>query len=175
LDGHAAGTIGKIGAIHLGADALHLLVAALWVGSLAPLLLLLRLARQCNDETWAAIASHVTRRFSTLGLMSVGTLFVTGLVNSWILVGSMEGLVRTDYGRLVLAKIALFGAMASVAAVNRWRLTPQLSEPPATRPQIEALQGLTRNIGIEIVLGLSAFAVVGVLGTLHPAIHLVPS
>src|SRR5262249_4695376 len=99
--GHAAGTIGQIGAIHLAADALHLLAAGLWIGGLVPLLLLLRAAWEHNDETWAAIASHVTRRFSTLGIMSVGTLLATGIVNSWILVGSIEGLVRTDYGHLV--------------------------------------------------------------------------
>src|SRR5262249_45195132 len=102
-----------------------------------------------------------------------GALLATGLVNSWILVGSVEGLVRTDYGHLVLAKIAIFGAMVSVAAVNRWRLTPQLSEPPSSHPR--ALSRLTRNITIEIALGLSVFAVVGALGTLHPAIHLVPT
>jgi putative copper resistance protein D len=72
-----------------------------------------------------------------------------------------------------LAKIALFGAMVSVAAVNRWRLTPQLSEPATTRSRVEALERLANNIVIEIALGLSAFVVVGVLGTLHPAIHLV--
>jgi putative copper resistance protein D len=171
--GHAGGTIGQAGAIHLAADALHLLAAAAWIGGLFPLLLLLGVARRHNDETWAAIASLITQRFSTLGIMSVGTLLVTGLVNSWILVGSIEGLVRTDYGHFVLAKIALFGAMVSVAAVNRWRLTPQLSEPATTRSRVEALERLTNNIVIEIALGLSAFVVVGVLGTLHPAIHLV--
>ena len=108
-------------------------------------------------------------------MISVGTLLLTGIVNSWILVGSVEGLVRTDYGHLVLAKIALFGAMTSVAAVNRWRLTPQLSESPQTRSRVEVLDRLSQNIVIEIALGLGAFAVVGVLGTLHPAIHLVPS
>jgi len=138
------------------------------------LLLLLRIARQHNDETWATIASRATRRFSTLGMISVGTLFLTGIVNSWILVGSVEGLVRTDYGHLVLAKLALFGAMTSVAAVNRWRLTPPLSEPLQTRSRVKVLDRLSQNILIEIALGLSAFAVVGVLGTLHPAIHLVP-
>jgi len=35
-----------------------------------------------------------------------------------------------------------------------------------------ALSALTRNTLIEIALGLAIFAVVGVLGTLHPAIHL---
>jgi len=36
-----------------------------------------------------------------------------------------------------------------------------------------AHRGLSRNTLIEIALGLSIFAMVGVLGTLHPAAHLV--
>jgi putative copper resistance protein D len=47
------------------------------------------LARQHTDQTWAAIASHVAQRFSMLGIVSVGTLFVTGIVNSQILVGAI--------------------------------------------------------------------------------------
>jgi copper resistance protein D len=37
----------------------------------------------------------------------------------------------------------------------------------------KALAALKRNALIEIGLGLSIFAIVGVLGTLRPAIHLV--
>jgi putative copper resistance protein D len=33
---------------------------------------------------------------------------------------------------------------------------------------------LTRNSTIEVGLGLVIFVIVGALGTIHPAIHLVP-
>jgi len=175
LTGHAAGTVGRIGPVHLAADALHLLAAGTWTGGLVPLLLLLREASRLNDSNGASIALDAVRRFSTLGIISVVVLLATGLVNSWILIGTLRGLVATDYGRLVLLKVALFGAMLSVATVNRLRLTPSLANPPGSQPQVEALRKLTRNITIEIVIGLGVFAVVGVLGTLHPAIHLVPA
>jgi copper resistance protein D len=173
--GHAAGTVGRIGPVHLAADALHLLTAGVWTGGLVPLLLLLGEASKHNDPNGASIALHAARRFSTLGIISVGVLLATGLVNSWILIGSLRGLVATDYGRLVLLKVALFGAMLSVATLNRMRLTPNLANPPGSQPQVEALRKLTRNITIEFVIGLGVFAVVGVLGTLHPAVHLVPA
>ena len=64
-----------------------------------------------------------TRRFSTLGLLSVGTLLATGLVNTWMLAGSLAALLETDYGRLLLPKIALFVAMVAIASINRLRLT----------------------------------------------------
>ena len=106
-------------------------------------------------------------------MVSVGSLLATGVINSWILVGSFRGLIATDYGLLVLGKIALFTIMTSIAAVNRLRLTPRLSETPGSSLQVGALHGLTRNIVIELTLGLTVFVTVGVVGTLHPAIHIV--
>jgi putative copper resistance protein D len=39
--------------------------------------------------------------------------------------------------------------------------------------RLESLRQLTRNSAIEIALGFVIFVIVGILGTLHPAIHLV--
>jgi copper resistance protein D len=58
------------------------------------------------------------------------------------------------------------------AAINRFWLTPRLAVSSGDEPRLEALGQLTRNSVIEIVLGLIIFAIVGALGTLHPAIHL---
>jgi putative copper resistance protein D len=170
--GHAAGTVGTKAPIHLACDALHLVAAAAWIGSLVPLGLLLRWARLKGGEHGLSIAAQAARRFSALGIISVGVLLASGLVNSWILVGSVAGLTGTDYGRLVVAKLALFAAMVSIAAVNRTRLTPRLFETAGSGMPVNAMRQLSRNITIELVLGLSIFAVVGALGTLHPAIHL---
>jgi len=63
--------------------------------------------------------------------------------------------------------------MLAVAAVNRLCLTPELASAPGGGVQQEALRRLTRNTIIEIALGLLVFAIVGLLGTLHPAAHLV--
>ena len=47
------------------------------------------------------MAQTATLRFSTLGILSVGTLLATGIVNSWYLVGSIPALTGTPYGRLL--------------------------------------------------------------------------
>lgn len=92
---------------------------------------------------------------------------------AWILVGTFRGLVGTDYGQLLLLKIVVFATMAGFAAVNRLWLTPQLARAAKGEADRGALSALTRNSLIEFVLALAIFAIVGVLGTLHPAIHLV--
>ena len=153
----------------LSADVLHLTAAAAWIGGLVSLVWLLAETRR--DPASAPLARDVTRRFSTLGIASVATLFATGIVNAWILVGSFNALIVTGYGRLLMLKVGLFAVMVTFAAVNRFRLTPQLILSKGSEPQLNSLRLLTRNSTIEIVLGLAVYGIVGLLGTLHPAIH----
>jgi copper resistance protein D len=168
--GHAASTPFTLGYLHLASDALHLAAASAWIGGLVPLALLLGMARR--HKGWASLELDAIRRFSMLGIVSVATLILSGAVNSWILVGSFRGLVETGYGQLLMLKFAAFAAMLALAAVNRFALTPQLALLSDDARQ-DALRTLSRNTWIEIALGLSIFAMVGVLGTLHPAAHLV--
>jgi putative copper resistance protein D len=162
--GHAAATLGVKGDIHLVADIFHLVAGGAWLGGLLPLWLLFRLVMRQEDQSLALAAQIATYRFSTLGLLTVGTLLATGLVNTWVLVGSPPVMFETDYGRLLLLKIALFVAMVTVAGVNRFRLTPRL-------PGKDPLRRLGRNVFVEIGLGLAIIAIVSVLGTLAPAMH----
>jgi putative copper resistance protein D len=169
--GHAGSTVGEMGFLHLTADVLHLISSASWIGGLVSLALLLTAARRYEADAWASVALGTTQRFSTLGLISVGFILATGIVNAWILVGSLHGLTVTEYGRLLMLKVTLFAAMLMMAAANRFWLTPRLALASGSEPQLKALRQLTRNSVIEIVLGLMIFGIVAVLGMLHPAIH----
>lgn len=171
--GHAGSTAGGTGTLHLAADTLHLCAAAIWTGGLVSLVLVLSASMRDPAAGGAAFAAHVTRRFSILGVAAVLAIFITGLVNSWILVGSLQALAATGYGQLLLLKIALFVVMLSVAAVNRFWWTPRLALPSSVATQDDARRRLARNSVIEIALALMIFAIVGVLGTLHPASHMV--
>ena len=163
--GHAAGTPGALGDVHLVADVLHLLAAAAWLGGLLPLSLLFGMALRQTDPTLASALPVATRRFSTLGLLSVGTLLATGLVNTCMLAGSLPALAYTGYGGLLLLKVALFGIIVAIASINRLRLMPEL-------PRTDAVRRLNRNARIEVALGLAIIAIVSVLGTLSPGAHL---
>jgi putative copper resistance protein D len=171
--GHAASTPPKLGYVHLAADALHLTAAAAWIGGLVPLALLLNAGRRYHLLAWASLELDVVRRFSLLGVVSVATLILSGVINAWILVGSFRGLVVTVYGWILMVKLIVFAIMVVLATVNRFGLTPQLALPPASEAQCNALRRLTRNTVTEIALGLLVFAIVGVLGTQHPSAHLV--
>jgi putative copper resistance protein D len=168
--GHGGSTSGPQGIVHLAADLLHLVATAAWLGGLFSLVLLLGAARGTDDAS-IFLAAEATKCFSTLGIASVGTLFLTGVVNAWFLVGSFDALMVTEYGGLLTLKVGLFAVMVAFAAVNRFWLTPRRLSAAESKTQVHSLRGLIRNSTIEIVLGLTIYGIVGVLGTLHPAIH----
>lgn len=175
--GHGGASPGVAGDLHLAADILHLLAAGVWLGGLVPLALLLMEYRQIADAGAAALAHRAVSRFSLLAACSVAVLLAAGLVITWFLAGSLPALIGTHYGRLLLAKIALFFAMVFVGAINLLRLSPRLAVFPAPRrlaPAEAAIGHLRRNALIEAGLGLAVLSIVAILGTLPPGLHTEP-
>jgi copper resistance protein D len=164
LVGHAGATPGLAGDVHFGSDIVHLLAAGAWLGGLPAFAWLMWQARRTRTHGWSDFAIRSTHRFSVIGILSVGALLASGLVNSWYLLNGPRDLVTTEYGRLVAFKIGLFASMVSIAAVNRFYLTPRL-------PKASALRALQFNSLGEIALGLCVLLFVGMLGTLPPAAH----
>jgi copper resistance protein D len=163
--GHAGATAGGQGVVHVAADVLHLWAAAAWTGGLLALVLLLVAFGRGPEALQARIVA--VRRFSTLGLASVGTLLVSGAIHSWILVGSLRLMFVTAYGWLLMVKLALFALMLALATINRLWLAPRLASPASGR----AATILTNTAAIELLLAIAVFVLVGALGTQHPAAH----
>jgi len=168
--GHGAATEGAGALPHLVADVLHLIAAGVWLGALAALALMLR-PRAAPSEPAAMRALHgALAGFSGVGSAVVATLVLTGLVNSWFLIG-WEGVGRMTgslYGLLLIAKLVLFAGMLALAARNRFRHTPGLAAALAAGSPDNALPALRRSVILETALGLAILALVGVLGTLAP-------
>jgi putative copper resistance protein D len=172
LVGHANAEHGTQRAIHLVADAVHLLAAGAWLGALGPLAALLGGRIAAANAAPLEDVTDAVHRFSSLGLLCVGALLVTGVVNSSFTVGTIPALLTTRYGQLLLFKLALFGSMLALAANNRTRLMPPLGDATlAPSARAIAVARLRRNAIAEIAFGLAVLVVVGALGTTVPASH----
>lgn len=161
--GHAHAGSGLEGGSHLAVDVLHLIAATAWLGALLPLALVLR-----HSGTGAPsfdATRNVVLRFSTLGIVSVAVLVVSGVVNTLMIVEEPGAVLATTYGRILFLKVSLFLIMLAVAAFNRQRLTPGLSSP-SNSPR--AVHSLRRNCLIEAALGGVILILVGALGILSP-------
>jgi putative copper resistance protein D len=160
--GHSGAGLGLSGNFQVGADAVHLITAAIWVGGLLPLLIFIRPSVPMS----ATERYQLVRRFSLLATWAVALLIASGIVNTWYMTDGMRHLFDTEYGALVLAKVGLLLIMLGFASVNRFWLTPRL---PVSD---EAVSLLCISTGAEITLGLIVICVVAVLGQLEPAGHM---
>ena len=167
--GHGEEGLGFQRYIHLSADFLHLVAAGLWLGGLVPFALLLSYLLRLREEGWAVTACDAGGRFSTLGIVAVSILLMSGTINASFLVRGIGGLTGTRYGQLLLLKIALFIAMVCLAAINRQHLLPRLRGESEMGRNKLATQLLVRSAMVEMALGLIIIVIVGILGITQPA------
>jgi copper transport protein len=144
--GHAAAGPGWLPEVLV--QWLHAVAAATWVGGLAGLLVLLR--GTPPDERL-----NVARRFSRWAGIALVVVAGTGIVRAINEIGTVDGLLGTDFGRVAMAKSALLVGLAGLGAANRW-----INLRAAER----VMRGLRRVGTAEIVLavavlGLSAWMV----------------
>jgi copper resistance protein D len=161
---HAAAA--RVQPLGLVGDAFHLCAASVWIGGLLALAIFLTRAR-----TSLSLSEHafpVLQRFSTLSLTCVCVLIVSGISNSWLLVGSIQALFTTPYGWLLLCKLMFFGVLIGIGARNRLAIRTQLRAQTGS----DLLPQLRRNVISEVCLGAAVVAIVGCLGATPPPRHL---
>lgn len=167
--GHGAMDDGLRGGLHHTLDIAHLLAAGAWIGALFAFVILSLEARESSPET-AALLGRASNGFAHIGTMIVATLVLTGAVNYLLIVGpTVEGLLTTAYGDLLLAKLALFALMLVLAAANRYRLSPRLAGALRNGDHAEAVAGLRQSLVTETCLAVLILVLVAWLGVLSPA------
>ena len=147
-------------------DMLHLCAAGGWIGGLVPLTVFL--ARVRPRFSLGETVARVVYRFSTISLCCVSVLVVSGISNSWLLVGSIYALFTTPYGRLLLFKLTVFAILIGFGAGNRFLVKTKLLKAPA---ELDLLPQLHRNVLCEVCLGVAVVAIVACLGVTPPARH----
>src|SRR5262245_58987994 len=118
-------------------DMLHLCAAGGWIGGLVPLTIFL--ARVRAPFSLGETVARVVHRFSTLSLCCVCVLVVSGISNSWLLIGSIYALFTTPYGWLLLLKLTLFAILIGFVVRNRFLVKTKLlkaAEEPTLLPQL---------------------------------------
>jgi copper transport protein len=142
------------------------------VGGIACLLLALAAAtRRLEEGERSQLLLGSLRRFSPLALAAVIAIAATGVIQAYIDVRSIHGLLHTTYGALIIAKTVLLGALIVLGWANRERLIPALK-------RIVAVGGAPGGAGLmarrtlrgELVLMLCVFGVTAALVSYAPPI-----
>jgi putative copper resistance protein D len=155
--GHAATGGGPRGALMIASDALHVTAAYAWTGAL-PVLGLLVVRSPGSPRTARALAL-----FSTAGLLAVGTILATGLINASFRLDSSAQVIGTAYGRLLCVKVMLFATMLGLASINR-----SIAASDRMSSQGAGHRVLLLGVLAETGLGALVLGIAAILGTTAP-------
>jgi copper transport protein len=152
--GHAS--TGRQVPLALPADIAHLLAMAIWLGGLAVLAVAL-LSRKENPQIQSAVP-----RFSRIAFGCVVAIVLTGLYQSWRQAGGLTALTDTTYGRVLLVKLGIFGALIGLAYVARGVLRYQFGDEGG-------IALLRRIVAAETAIALGVLGLTAALVNLQPA------
>jgi putative copper export protein len=162
LTGHAAAAE-ELRTIALLADAAHVWAAGAWLGGLAVVLHLERIARGEGDPRVSLLPALVPA-FSPIAMVSVGALIVTGAFASWSHLSGFGALLSTGYGRTLLFKLALVAVVLGLGARNFHVLTPRLGSTGGD-------DAMRRSATTELIVAELVLIATAVLVRLSPMDH----
>jgi copper transport protein len=165
LGGHAVEVSGQAGLAAL-LDWLHALAAMVWLGGLVALALALRVVRGRTEAR--GLVAPLAKRFSSVALVCVAYLGVSGLYGYSRQVAGFGPLIDTAYGRVLIVKLCLFGVLVLLGALNRFFLLPGLADPSDSGAD-RATRRFGRSLGVEMAVGALVLLTVGALTSLGPA------
>ena len=152
-------------------DFVHVAAMAAWAGGLAAMLWLLPAgtSQLGSRAERTRLLTNASLRFSTIALVAVALVAVSGTIQAIIDVGSVPALFDTQFGRAVSIKIVLFAVLIGLGAANRRRIIPGLVKR-LERAQSPGEPGnrLKRTLRIEVFLVAVVLAVSAALVSYPP-------
>ncbi len=142
---------------------LHQLAAALWIGGMPYLWLLLGSASETGSD---AIVRGV-RRYSTTALVSVLVLIFAGVSLGKFYTQSWSAVYGTGYGVVLLAKSAMLSVLLLLGAANFWLVRKGQLRLPSSLLRIARFSEVEIGIGFTILLAAAS------LTSQPPAVDLV--
>ena len=169
LTSHAAA---KPGIVPVLSETIHLAGVVVWGGGLLYFALLPWKTIRQETETYGRILWKLVERFSTIALVAVCLLVMSGAVLAFLHVYGLPAFSDTPYGRILSTKIVVFLLTLGVAGWQLMRLSPALKRQARTRIPGAAYTLLGRCaalVRMEAALILGAILLAAVLTTLPPA------
>jgi copper resistance protein D len=165
--GHSAEGAGLYRASMITVYAIHVLASAAWVGGLPPLLFAL-VEQGCFGPAEARDSTlDVCRRFSSMAMVAVTLVVVSGIANAGFRVaGSFGKLFDSAYGDVLLKKLVVVAAMLALAYFNRFIATPRLRA--AHSKGMRQITWLRYSVAFDVGLGALVLGASAILGITMP-------
>jgi putative copper export protein/methionine-rich copper-binding protein CopC len=156
LSGHAAAAP-ELAALAILADALHVLGAGGWLGSLLLVVVVgIPVALRRSDGDRGETVAALINAFSPTALFFAGTVVATGIFAAWLQLGTVPALWQSAYGRTLLLKLAVLSVVFGTGAYNWLKVKPALGDEIAAGR-------LRRSAALELTVGVVVLAITAVL------------
>ena len=133
---------------------LHLGSISFWIGSFLPL----------RYSTYGKFEEEnlfqIAHQFGVYAVYYIAVLLISGLTLGTILVGGIEQLLTSDYGKVFLFKLAFAAILLGIGAVNKFLLVPQLKNKNSYH-----VIKLRKSINVEICILFIILAISSLLTT----------
>jgi len=165
--GHAAATEGGLGLFHRANDAVHLLAAGAWIGTIGLFFYLVTRAQREPQTVSPATLLASLHRFAPLGVALVVTVAITGVVNMELVFGLHNAIAvaPNGYGQLLMAKVGLVGLMLGCAIFNARCVRRRVQ---LRSDDVEPLRALRVSLAAELSFAVMAVALVAILSVMMP-------
>jgi copper transport protein len=168
LESHAAG--GPHPLLPVLADWIHLAGVSVWVGGLFSFLGGMWLIRKLSSQVRTQLTAVLIPHFTTLAMLSVGVLLLTGVYSAVLHVENLNALLYTPYGQALLLKLLASAPMLALGGINFLFTTPVMrkaaAQPGGSPLLVNRFRGLLTG---EALLGMLILIWVGVFTALPPA------
>jgi copper resistance protein D len=166
--GHSVDGVGFYRATLITVYGVHTIAAAAWVGGLAPLLFAIIEQRRLGPSEEAGNRTlDILSRFSLTAMAAVTLIVLSGTITAGFRVsGSLGKLLDSDYGDVLLKKIALVVVMLAFACLNRFVLMPGLRA--ASLKGVRQMVKLRCSVTFELAVGILVLGASAILGVTMP-------
>ena len=173
LAGHSAS--GDVVAVSLTNDVVHVAAGATWFTGIVVLSVCLPYAcRGLPDGERLRLLAPAVVRFSTVALISITAVGMTGAINSLLRVGRLQDLFDTRYGNVLALKIGLFLVILAVGGLNHFVIAHRLEAAIGRRRASSSRALFRRTIVIELIVAIAVLGLTGVLTSMAPTREAAP-
>ena len=145
-------------------DIVHLASGSVWFSGIVILAVVVpdvRRSLQSPSKAW--FVGPLVVRFSSVALIAIGLVALTGTLNSLFNVRMFEDLYKTGYGGLLTAKIAAFLLVLALGAVNHFYVRRRFVAARTGSERNDPYALFKRTIAMELTLAFAIFMLTGAL------------
>lgn len=144
-------------------DYIHNLIASVWIGGVIFFgFILLPAFTKLESNKKELISLLMIPRFSSMFIISLGILIITGPTLLWLLEDDLMLLGQSYYGFLIIAKIAVAAIMIALGSYNQFKIQ-RSAEKEIKSKEIFVHKKLKRSLKIEAIFGIILLGVVALL------------